>query len=151
MVSVFGTGVPAYDARYGAVEAVFAQGQKTVSIDAAILRLPEGLGLPTNAPKLEIYDLSNHFITAVSWDFSQIPEPPAGGITAFETLSFSSATANIGKVRFLSGQPGSAPSNFGIFDNFSFTSAVPEPGTTAMYALGLIGLGFRTLRQRSRG
>jgi len=148
VVSVFATGVPAFDARYGAVEAVFASGQRQVSIDAAILRLPEGLGTPVNAPKMEIYDVNNNFVTAVSWDFTKIAQPAAGGITAFETLSFTSASANIGKVRFLSGQPGGSPSNFGVFDNFSFTAAVPEPTTTAMFALGLLGLSIRSLRRQ---
>lgn len=152
VVSVFGTGVPAFDARYGAVEAVFSSGQRQVSIDAAILRLPEGLGTPVNSPKLEIYDLSNVLITAILWDFTLIPQPAAGGITAFETLSYTSGTDNIGKVRFFSGQPQNSPSNFGFFDNLSFSrggGSVPEPGTWALVVLGILSLA--TSRRRSQG
>lgn len=153
VVSVFGTGVPAFDARYGAVEAVFSSGQRQVSIDAAILRLPEGLGTPVNSPKLEIYDLSNVLITTILWDFTLIPQPAAGGITAFETLSYTSGTDNIGKVRFLSGQPGNSPSNFGFFDNLSFRQGggtVPEPGTWVLVALGILSLAI-TSRRRGQG
>lgn len=159
VVSVFGTGLPAFDARFGAVEAVFSQGQRQVSIDAAILRLPEGLGTPVNSPRLEIFDLSNVFITSVLWDFSQIPQPPAGGITAFQTLSFVSSADNIGKVRLLSGQPGGSPSNFGLFDNLVFTrgdnggggGTVPEPGTLVLLLAGLGLTGAFRLRGRRAG
>lgn len=153
VVSVFGAGVPAFDARYGAVEAVFSSGQRQVSIDAAILRLPEGLGTPVNSPKLEIYNLSNVLITTILWDFTLIPQPAAGGITAFETLSYTSGTDNIGKVRFFSGQPGNSPSNFGFFDNLSFRQGggtVPEPGTWALVALGILSLAI-TSRRRGQG
>ncbi len=143
VVSVFGTGVPAFDARWGAVEAVFSSGQRHVSIDAAILRVPEGLGSPTNMPKLEIYDLLGAFVTSVTWDFSVIPQPGAGGITGFETLGYTSGADDIGKVRFLSGQPGGAPSNFGIFDNLAYSrggGTIPEPGSMALLGLGLAAL-----------
>lgn len=153
VVSVFGTGVPAFDARYGAVEAVFSSGQRQVSIDAAILRLSEGLGSPVNSPRLEIYDLSNAFITAVLWNFTLIPQPDVGGITAFETLSYTSTTDNIGKVRFLSGNPQGSPSNFGFFDNLAFDQGggtVPEPDTLALVALGILGFAANR-RLRSRG
>ncbi len=143
VVSVFQGGIiPAFDARYGAVEAVFATGQHQVSIDAAIVRLPEGLGEPTNFPKLEIYNTAGAFVSSVGWDFGQIPQPPVGGVTGFETLSYTSAMDDIGKVRFFSGQPGDRPSNFGVFDNLVFTSTIPEPETYAMFLAGLGLLGW---------
>jgi len=156
VVSVFQAGIPAFDARYGAVEAVFSTGQRRVSIDASILRLPEGLGAPINFPKMEVYDTAGNFITAVNWDFGAIPQPPVGGITGYETLLYTSASDNIGKVRFFSGQPGGSPSNFGIFDNLNFTSgdgggggSVPEPGTLALLvAVGLTLIGFARVRSR---
>jgi len=75
VVSVFQTGVPAFDARFGAVEAVFSTPQLFVSIDAAILRVPEGLTNPTNFPKLEIYNTGG-FVTSVDWNFIANPQPP---------------------------------------------------------------------------
>jgi hypothetical protein len=153
VVSVFATGFPAFDARWGAVEAVFLTGQDSVSIDAAIFRLPEGLGTPQNFPKLEIFNLSGMFVTSVNWDFSETPQPGAGGISAFQTLDYTSPGLNdVGKVRFLSGQPGGNPSNFGIFDNLVFNVAqvVPEPGTVALIALALLGLPLTRVRRQRR-
>lgn len=143
VVSVFATGVPAFDARFGAIEAVFAAAEGKVSIDAAILRAPEGLGAPINFPKLEIYDTSNNLIAVVNWDFSVTPQPPAGGASAFQTLQYTSNVNNIGKVRFLSGQPGGSPSNFGLFDNLVFEALpnrVPEPQTGLLFIFGILGL-----------
>lgn len=150
VVSVFDSGVPAFDARWGAVEAVFSSLQRFVSIDAAILRLPEGLGTPQNAPKLEVYDNANNLIGVVNWNFSQIAQPGAGGITGFQTLDFSAGSDVIAKVRFLSGQPGGSPSNFGIFDNLVFTggNTVPEPGTLGLLSAAL--LAGITLRRRQQ-
>ncbi|HYM34141.1 MAG TPA: PEP-CTERM sorting domain-containing protein [Steroidobacteraceae bacterium] len=155
VVSVFQTGVPAFDARFGAVEAVFGSAQSFVSIDAAILRLPEGLGTPTNAPKLEIYDNTGAFITAISWNFGLNPQPDVGGFAGWQTLSYTSASANIGKVRFLSGQPGGGPSNFGLFDNLTYNAgsdggggtSVPEPATLALFGFGAIALGAARRRR----
>lgn len=149
VVSVFQIGFPSFDARYGAVEAVFASPQQHVSIDAAIVRLPEGLSNPSNYPKLEIYNTAGVLVTAVPWDFGKIPQPDVGQITAFETLSYTSAEADIGKVRFLSGQPGNHPSNFGLFDNLVFTSPIPEPETYPMFLAGLGLLGWRMRSARS--
>ncbi|MEW9899148.1 hypothetical protein ABWL39_11005 [Chitinivorax sp. PXF-14] len=153
VVSVLNTGIPAFDARFGAVDAVFSSAQRFVSIDAAILRVPEGLGTPINFPKLEIYDTNNVFVTAVNWDFSQIPQPGAGGITDYETLSYTAAADTIGKVRFLSGQPGGSPSNFGLFDNLEFrqgpTNPLPLPSSVSLLVLGLAGLAAMRWQHRA--
>jgi len=141
VVSVFQTGIPAFDARFGAVEVLFSQAQKFVSIDAAILRAPEGFGNPTNYPKLEIYDSALHFLTAVAWNFNLTPQPGAGGLSAFQTLSFDAGTNNIGKVRFLSGQPNGGPSNFGYFDNLNYT-VVPVPAAFWLFGTALSGFGL---------
>jgi cysteine-rich repeat protein len=123
VVSVFATGIPAFDARDGAVEVVFSTPQSYVAIDAAILRLPEGLGTPVNEPRLEIYDVSGAFVTGVDWDFAQIPQPGVGAVTPYQTLSYASPTPNaIGKVRILSTQPLGGPSNFGLFDDLAVRS-----------------------------
>ena len=146
VVSVFQNGDPAFDARYGAVEAVFATPQRHVSIDAAIVRLPEGVSEPINFPKLEIYNTADKFVGSVDWDFGQTPQPPDLTVAGFETLSYTSAINDIGKVRFLSGQPGNHSSNFGLFDNLVFTSTIPEPETYAMFLAGLGLLGWQMRR-----
>ena len=120
VVSVFQTGVPAFNALYGAVDATFTTLQKSVSIDAAALRLPEGLGTPQNRPFLEAYDSNNVFLGRVLF---QGPLPGAGGITPFETLTFTSASTNIKKVRFSSQQSQPGPSVFGFFDNLSVANS----------------------------
>lgn len=150
VVSVFQTGIPAFDARFGAVQANFTSLQQTVSIDAAILRLPEGLGSPINFPKLEVYDSSNTLLAVVSWDFLVDPQPPVGGISGWQTLAYVSSSNNIDHVRFLSGQPGGSPSNFGYFDNLTFSDTrnpIPEPGSLALLAIGILGF-FITFRFR---
>lgn len=149
VVSVFATGFPAFDARFGQVQAVFASPQRFVSIDAAILRASEGLGTPQNAPRLEAYDSGNTLLGFASWDFGQTPQPPAGGVTGFQTLSFAAASDSIASVRFFSGLPGQLPSNFGIFDNLVFRAGngVPEPGTLGLLAASLLA-GFALRRQR---
>lgn len=157
VVSVFSSGVPAFDARYGAVEAQFTTAVGQVSIDAAILRLPEGLGTPTNAPKLEIYTAAG-FLTTVSWNFALNPQPDAGGFAGYQTLSYVAGTDSITKVRFLSGQPGGSPSNFGMFDNLTFASStqppdngVPEPGSLLlMGTAGIVGFAARMKRRRGQ-
>jgi hypothetical protein len=51
VVSVIQTGFPSFDARSGAVRANFAVAQGRVSIEAAIVRVPEGLGTPRQLSK----------------------------------------------------------------------------------------------------
>jgi hypothetical protein len=117
LVSVFQTGVPAFNARYGAVDATFTTLQKSVSIDAAALLLPEALGTAQNRPFLEAYDNNGVFLGQALF---QGTLPGAGGISAFQTLTFTSATANIKKVRFSSQQLQPGPPVYGLFDNLNF-------------------------------
>lgn len=146
VVSVFQTGFfGAFDARDGAVEAVFSSGQRQVSIDSAIVRLPEGLGTPANFPKLEVYSTLGTLIAVVNWNFALIPQPPAGGITGYQTLSFTSGSDDIGRVRFFSGQPGGSPSNFGVFDNLSFNAGaapIPEPMGLVIVGIGIAAVAL---------
>jgi cysteine-rich repeat protein len=122
VVSVFQTGLPQFEAAYGAVDVVFSSPQSYVSIDAAISRPPEGLGTPGNRPRLEVYDTNGTFLGSANWDFGQIPQPDVGAITAYQTLSYAASTPNsIGKVRF-SSFPGNATGNWGLFDNLIFRS-----------------------------
>lgn len=151
VVSVFGMGFAAFDVRWGAVEAVFTAPQRKVSIDAAIQRFPGELGMPTNSPYMEVYDASNTVLAVVQWNFGLIPQPWPDGITPFETLSFTSGSANIAKIRLASGQPSNTTSNYGLFDNLYFSPAVPEPSTYATFLLGFGLTGLAAWRRKHNG
>lgn len=160
VVSVINPGFPAFDARFGMIEAVFSSLQRFVSIDAAILRVPEGLGAPTNSPRLEAYDSTGGLLAAINWDFGETAQPGVGGLSPYQTLDFTSVADNIARIRFFSSDPAGAPSNFGLFDNLVFTAGaggggdggggggtVPEPGTLGLLAAALLG-GLALRRQR---
>jgi hypothetical protein len=102
------------------VQAEFATPQRSVSIEAAAARVPEGLGTPQNRPYMQAFDANGALLTTV---YFQGALPGAGGTTPYETLTYTSATANIKKVLWSvqQGQPG--PTVYGYFDNFVYTTS----------------------------
>jgi hypothetical protein len=109
-VSLWNTGWPVFDARYGAVEATFASPAKTVSIDAWAIEFYEALtSMPTGSPFLEAYDAAGTFLGRVNAPIV---------MQTWQTITFSSATANIKRVRFSSpGHPSNNDHIYATFDN----------------------------------
>jgi hypothetical protein len=108
--------LPAFDARDGAIEARFNTLQMTVAIDALPLPTPETLGMPvTNSPFLEAYGDNNQFLGKVLYPVAY----GSVGYGSWQTLTFSSPSANIRSVRFSSQYHG-APAVYAMFDNLYF-------------------------------
>ena len=120
VASVFQTGIPMYGAYYGAVDAEFATLQRSVSIDAAAARPPEGLGTPLNRPFLQAFDANGALLATV---YFQGTLPDAGGVSAYEPLTYVSPTANIKKVRFSTQQTQGGPTVYGYFDNLGYSTS----------------------------
>ena len=123
VVSVFGTGVPAFDARFGAVDGRFATPVGTVSIDARPQAPVEFLTALTRRPFLQAFDAGGALLGTVYYAGAL---PTGGGaIGPTETLTFTSTANNIAVVRFSSQNPGSPPTvppTYGLFDNLCFSS-----------------------------
>jgi hypothetical protein len=97
-VSVFNN-IGSFDVRFGAVEAEFATPQSMVSIDASPVLFVELVGTSTNRPFIEFFDSSNILLTPeVLWS---LPLPSVGA-GPYQTLSFTSSSANIDHVIFSS-------------------------------------------------
>ena len=117
VVGVNGTNI-AYDASSGAVKALFATQQSTVSIDAQPILPPEFLLPVKRQPFLEAFDNKNNYLGEVLYPYTY-PSPQFG---SWATLTFSSATNNISYVIF-SSQNNDDPSTtnvYGSFDNLRF-------------------------------
>jgi len=120
VASVFGTGagLPFYDARSGAVDAILATPVGSVSIDARPVAPLEFLTALTRRPFFEVYNTSGTLIGQVYYQ-GALPTT-SGGVGPTETLSFTSTANDIGRVRFSSqgpGNTGAIPPTYGLFDN----------------------------------
>ena len=141
-----------FNATNGAVDASFATLQQTVSIDARAVGPVEFLGALQNRPFLEAYDSANNLLGKVLFA-GALPTGCCFEFTPSETLTFTSGSANIAKVRFSSQISQGGAAVFGLFDNLSFTgattNAVPEPATGLLLAGGLIGMaGLRWIKRQ---
>lgn len=138
VVSVFGSGVPEFDARFGAVDARLASPVSVVKIDARPVAPPEFLGTLNRRPFIQAFDAANNLLGTVYYAGAL---PTGGGqIGPTETLTFSSPTANIALARWSVQNPLAPPGYtpvYGLFDNFQFgppSLAISRQGSTISIA-----------------
>lgn len=115
----FSNGVPAFDARYGAVDAHLTTPVKVVKVDARPVAPVEFLGSLSRRPYLQAFDGANNLLGTVYYAGAL---PSNGGeIGPTETLTFVSPTNNIAVARWSVQNPLSPPGYtpvYGLFDNF---------------------------------
>ena len=124
VASVFATGFPYFDARFGAVDGTFASPVSTVSIDARPVAPIEFLTPLAKRPFLQAFDSAGALLGTVLY-LGALPTTVAG-VGPTETLTFTSTTNNIARVRFSTQNPNTAPTavpTYGLFDNLRFDSA----------------------------
>jgi hypothetical protein len=143
VVSIFSTGFPDYSAFYGAVDATFSTPKTTVSIDARPVATFEPLGTPRDRPFLEAYSGST-FLGRVLYAGAL----PTNGrdVGPTETLTFTSPTANITRVRFSVQQNQGGPRISGLFDNLGFSPCACA-GDLHVLASTTDGTPWHTIRQ----
>lgn len=111
------TGLPLFDARYGAVEATFSQLQQSVSVWAYALDSPECLGGNyDNRPFMEAYDTNGTYLGKAR---TQLGPQDANFFGHWHPISFSSASRNIQRIR-LSSQAQGCPWVYTAFDNLTY-------------------------------
>jgi len=125
VVSVVGTGGAAFDTASGAIDVYFATPQLSVSIDARpVGPAADNLAPLRNRPFLEAY--SGSTVLGSVLYAGPLPTGCCFAVGATETLTYTSSTANITKVRFSSQQNQSPARTFGLFDNLKFCSTAYE-------------------------
>lgn len=143
VVSIFSSGFPDYWAAYGAVDATFSTLQTTVSIDARPVATFEPLGTPLNRPYLEAY-AGTTFLGRVLYA-GALPTN-VREVGPAETLTFTSTTANITRVRFSVQQSQGGPRISGLFDNLRFNPCACG-GDLQVLASTTSGTPWHTIRQ----
>jgi hypothetical protein len=121
VASIFGTGqgLPPYEARNGAVDAILATPVGAVSIDARPVAPLEFLTPLTRRPYFEVYNTSGALIGQIYY-VGALPTT-SGGVGPTETLSFTSTANDIGRVRFsVQSSGGTITPTYGLFDNLNF-------------------------------
>ena len=140
VISIFATGFPPFDASFGAIDATFSTPQSVVSIDARPVGPVEFLGSLLNRPYLEAYSGST-FLGRILYS-GALPTNCCFDVGPTETLTFTSSSNNITRVRFSSQQSQSTTHTYGLFDNLNY-SPVPIPAAAWLFGSGLLGLaGF---------
>ncbi|HWR16689.1 MAG TPA: PEP-CTERM sorting domain-containing protein [Terriglobales bacterium] len=147
VVSLFGTGLPFFDARWGGIRATFDTAQSVVAINAQAVLPPEYLGTPTNKPWLQAFDASNNLLGTVYYPINY----GDAGFGTFQTLTFDAGSNVIAYVQF-SSQHTSGPAVYGNFDDLTFRTqgtvpTVPEPAAIILFGTGASAL---LLRKRAR-
>jgi hypothetical protein len=121
VVSVFASGLPYFDAYYGAVDAHLATPVSVVKIDVRPVAPFEFLGSLTKRPFLQAFDINNNLLGTVYYA-GALPTG-SGEVGPTETLTLTSPANNIAVARFSSQNrdtPPAAPPTYGLFDNFRF-------------------------------
>lgn len=137
VISIFATGLPPFDASFGAVDATFSTPQSIVSIDARPVGPVEFLGSLLNRPYLEAYSGST-FLGRILYA-GALPTNCCFDVGPTETLTFTSTSNNITRVRFSSQQSQTSIHTYGLFDNLNY-SPVPVPAAVWLFGSGLLGL-----------
>ena len=158
----------AFNQSTGAIDVIFDTAVSFVSIRAAFIQASDNFLGISGRPFMSAY--SSATISAANRlgiDYWNIPTDPclnSGGLfcrSDFDTLEFTSASANIRAIR-LTGEyfqpgPGTGPSRLAVFDTLSYDvggggggggGTVPEPTSAALTALALTGLAL-TRRRRA--
>ncbi len=122
VVSVFGTGLPEFDARWGAVQAHFATPMLTIRIDVRPVAPLEFLTPLTKRPFIQAFDAAGVYLGATYYA-GALPTG-VGEIGPLETLTYTSTSANIAFARFSTQNPLDGTPTYGLFDNFRFEAGV---------------------------
>jgi CSLREA domain-containing protein len=111
---------PFFDAPLGAVDATFTTHMRTVSIDVRPVSQVADHTDPTAArPYLQAFDASGNLLNTVYYA-GTLPQGCCNEVGAIETLTITSPSANIARVRFTSQQPVSGVHTYGLFDNLRY-------------------------------
>ena len=111
---------PFFDALLGAVDASFSTPMRTVSIDVRpVSQLADHTDPTTRRPFFQAFDSSGNLLTTVYYA-GALPQGCCNEVGALETLSFTSPSGNIARVRFSSQTPTNTIHTYGLFDNLRY-------------------------------
>lgn len=111
---------PFFDALLGAVDASFATPMRSVSIDVRpVSQLADHTDPTTRRPFFQAFDSSGNLLTTVYYA-GALPQGCCNEVGALETLSFTSPSGNIARVRFSSQSPTNSIHTYGLFDNLRY-------------------------------
>ena len=118
-ISLFSSGLPFFDRRWGGIQATFATPKNTVSINVRPVLPPEYFPPVVNQPFLQAFDAAGHLLGKVYYPIAY----GASGYGNWRTLTIHTATNNIKYVQFSSQYGyGSAPV-YAQFDNLTYSAA----------------------------
>jgi hypothetical protein len=110
-----------FDEEEGIIQAQFANPQNTVSVEAAVVTSPEGLGTILDNVYLKAYDANNNLLTTAWYPI----DPNNYNDQPYQTLTVSTTGNNIAYVRFSSTDGDQGPPIYGEFDNLQYATVQP--------------------------